>query len=49
MRAAQLRGKCLAYPEYSTDRHFKLRGMLITLQFSGMEWSAARDQQGNPC
>jgi len=25
MRSSQLLGECLAYPEYSTDRNFKLR------------------------
>lgn len=44
----QLRGKCLAYPEYSTDRHFRLRGMLITMRFTDIAWGARRDQQGNP-
>ena len=48
MRSAQLRGKCLAYPEYSTNRHFKLRGMLITLRFTNIEWGSKKDQQGNP-
>jgi hypothetical protein len=48
MRSAQLRGECLAYPEYSTDRHFKLRGMLITLLFDSIEWSARKDQQSHP-
>jgi hypothetical protein len=42
MLSAQLRGDCLQYPEYSTERHFKLRGMLVTLQFSGAEWRAGR-------
>jgi hypothetical protein len=48
MRSAQLRGECLAYPEYSAVRHFKLRGMLITLRFTDIEWSATKDQQNNP-
>lgn len=47
MLSRQLRGKCLAYPEYSTDRHFRLRGMLITMRFTDVEWSARKDQQGN--
>lgn len=47
MLSYQLRGECLAYPEYSTLRHFKLRGMLVTLQFTNIEWSTAKDQQGN--
>lgn len=48
MLANQLRGKCLKYPEYSTDRQFKLRGLLLTIRFSGMEWGPAKDVQGNP-
>ena len=48
MRAAQLRGECLKYPEYSTDRRFKLRGMLLTLRFADVKWSPRKDQQGEP-
>ena len=48
MRAAQLRGACLAYPEYSTDRHFKLRGMLLTLHFADMKWDPRKDKQNEP-
>lgn len=48
MRAAQLRGECLKYPEYSTDRHFKLRGMLLTLRFSDVKWGPGSDQQNKP-
>ena len=43
MRAAQLRGECLKYPEYSTDRRFKLRGMLVTMRFADVQW---RDRNG---
>ena len=48
VRAAQLRGKCLRYPEYSTDRKFKLRGMLVTLRLTDIQWNSRKDQQGNP-
>jgi hypothetical protein len=48
LRSAQLRGECLRYPEYSTDRQFKLRGMLITLRFGDIKWAAGKDQQNNP-
>lgn len=48
MRAAQLRGECLGYPEYSTDRRFKLRGMLLTLRFADVKWSQRKDQQNGP-
>ncbi len=48
MMSYQLSGKCIAYPEYSTDRHFRLRGMLITMRFTDIAWSARKDRQGNP-
>lgn len=48
MRTTQLLGKCLAYPEYSTLRHFKLRGMLITFGFTDIEWRTSKSQQNNP-
>ncbi len=48
MRAAELRGECLKYPEYSTDRRFRLRGMLLTLRFADVKWSSRKDQKGEP-
>lgn len=39
--AAQFRGDCLNYPEYSTARHFRLRGMVLTLGFSDIAWDPA--------
>lgn len=36
--AAQLRGECLDFPEYSTLRHFKLRGMHVTLTIKDLAW-----------
>jgi hypothetical protein len=48
LRSAQLRGDCLLYPEYSTERHFRLRGMRVTLRFTDIEWCARKDQQNNP-
>jgi hypothetical protein len=48
MFSDQLRGECLAYPEYSNIRHFKVRGMLVTLRFTDIEWSASKDKQSNP-
>ena len=43
MRSDQLRadGPCAGYPEYQTVRHFRLRGMLVTLEYAGLEWSPA--------
>lgn len=48
MRSAQLRGKCLGYPEYTTSRHFKLRGMLLLLRFSDVQWRSEKNEQGDP-
>lgn len=48
MRSAQLRGECLKYPEYSTNRRFKLRGMLLTLRFTDVKWAPREDQQNEP-
>lgn len=39
MFAAQLQGDCQQFPEYSATRHFRLRGMALTLAFSGLEWT----------
>ena len=47
MLSAQLRGACTGYSEYESLRHFKLRGMLITFKFSGLEWGKL-DNQNNP-
>jgi len=47
MRSAQLTGECLKYPEYSTERHFRLRAMRLTLRFSDMEWGP-KDHPHNP-
>lgn len=47
MRSTQLQGKCLTYPEYSTIRHFRVRGMLITFGFTDLGWSDSKDRQGN--
>ena len=48
LRLVQLLGECIAFPEYSMTRHFRLRGMLLTLQFLDVEWSPRRDAQGYP-
>jgi hypothetical protein len=42
MHSAQLRGDCLQYPEYGAERHFRVRGMVVTLRFSDVKWSAGR-------
>ncbi len=39
--AAQLQGDCLEFPEYSTVRHFHLRGMVVTLEYRDISWDKA--------
>lgn len=34
----QFQGECLDYPEYSTLRHFRLRGMALTLSYTDLVW-----------
>jgi hypothetical protein len=48
MRAPQLRGDCLKFPEYSTDRQFRLRGMLLTLRFVDVKWGPRDGRQDEP-
>ena len=45
MMANQLFGPCGAVSEYGRVRHFSLRGMLITFEFSDVVWSK---QKGSP-
>ena len=40
--ARQLQGECLQYPEYSTLRHFKLRGLHLTLAYSDVVWQGGK-------
>lgn len=37
--AQQLKGECLNYQEYGTERHFLLRGMTLTLGIKDAAWS----------
>jgi hypothetical protein len=39
IRADQLRGACLEYSDYSTDRRFLLRGMRVTLHVYDPQWA----------
>jgi len=41
MLALQLSDQCSTYPEYGLVRHFRTRGMLVTLQFGDLRWSAS--------
>ena len=45
MRSAQLRGTSLEYPEYSTERVFKLRAMRLTLRFTDMHWERVKSRE----
>ncbi len=38
MLASQLWPSCGLYPEYGAIRHFRLRGMVITLRFDALKW-----------
>ncbi|HSN17004.1 MAG TPA: hypothetical protein VLV87_02245 [Gammaproteobacteria bacterium] len=40
--ARQLQGACLQYPEYSTLRHFRLRGMDLTVGYSDIGWQEGK-------
>jgi hypothetical protein len=48
LRSPQLRGNCLSFPEYSTDRHFKFRGMRVTLRFGDVKWNSEKENEGTP-
>jgi|HubBroStandDraft_6_1064221.scaffolds.fasta_scaffold19378_2 hypothetical protein len=39
MLAKNLWRNCANYPEYGTLRHFKVRGMLVTLRFGDLVWA----------
>lgn len=39
MIGAQLQGECLQYPEYGTLRHFRLRGMDVSLAYTDIVWT----------
>lgn len=40
--AQQFHAPCVSYPEYSTLRHFRLRGFDLTLAFTDIVWSGPR-------
>jgi hypothetical protein len=40
--AQQFHAPCVSYPEYSTLRHFKLRGFDLSLAFTDLSWSGPR-------
>ncbi|MFI4968154.1 MAG: hypothetical protein ACHQAU_05445 [Gammaproteobacteria bacterium] len=45
MIAAQLQGDCLQNPEYSTQRHFRLRGMDLSLAYADIGWAPGQKLQ----
>jgi hypothetical protein len=42
----QLLGACGAYPEYGRIRHFRMRGMSVTLEFTDLKWHDREGPQG---
>lgn len=50
MLSKQLRpgGPCTGYSEYGAIRHFRMRGMLVTLGFTNLEWATPAEQSGAP-
>jgi hypothetical protein len=43
--AQQFHAPCVSYPEYSTLRHFKLRGFDLTLGFTDLVWQGPKLQK----
>jgi hypothetical protein len=46
MLSAQLSDRCGAYPEFGLVRHFRVRGMRVTLEFGDLKWSASNETEG---
>jgi len=44
----ELLGDCAAYPEYGRIRHFRLRGMRITMTFENVRFSKISNDDGSP-
>ena len=43
--AKQVSEQCASYPEYGLTRHFRTRGMSITLAFGDIRWSMSTSQR----
>jgi hypothetical protein len=46
MLSVQLSDRCGAYPEFGLVRHFRVRGMRVTLEFGGLQWSTSNEDEG---
>jgi len=46
MLSVQLSDRCGAYPEFGLVRHFRVRGMRVTLEFEDLQWSTSNGQEG---
>jgi hypothetical protein len=42
----EVSGDCARYPEFGSGRHFRLRGMVVTLQFSRLSFDPAKPAKG---
>ena len=42
MLADNLRASCARYPEYGAVRHFRMRGMVLTMRFENLAWDWCR-------
>jgi hypothetical protein len=47
MNASDLYGPCATYPEYGTVRHFRLRGMKLTIRFTDVAFAEEVIGSGN--
>jgi hypothetical protein len=45
MLAIQLTDQCGTYPDYGLVRHFRTRGMRVTMEFGDLRWSISARQQ----
>jgi hypothetical protein len=46
MLSVQLSDACGSYPEFGLVRHFRVRGMRVTLEFGGLQWSTSNEHEG---
>lgn len=46
VQVKQIQGECLSFPEYSTVRHFRLRGMMLTMSITHIEWNPGQGSKG---
>jgi hypothetical protein len=46
MLSVQLSDRCGSYPEFGLVRHFRVRGMRVTLEFEDLQWSTSSGGEG---